>query len=164
MLANTYWNEEGKYQEENNRIEKLMPTMGMTDNKYLNLFMTACRLYYDYYNNDNCNLDCNWDYIEEYVKPFTEEINVRGAINFDVSEKTLKQYLRNESKLEKFVDRVIEFVKDKDLSYDKHTVYYKDKYVSHQQCEGYDTITFGNKQSMENWVNYRVTVFNCELI
>lgn len=163
-MKNTYWNHNGKYQSESDKIEELVPHMGMTSNAYLNLFITASNLYYDEYNNGSCNFDNLVEDIETYVKPFNDDINVRGAINFNVTEKTLKKYLHNKSKLEKFIDKVIEFVKDKDLTCDTFTVYYKDDFVSYLPCKGYNSVTFGNKEVMDDWVRYRMNIEHCEII
>lgn len=164
-MENTYWNECGKYEEENAQIEKLVPRMGKTGNKYLDLYITASKLYYDSYNNGSCNFDNNLDNIDEYIRPFAKEINSRGAINFDVKDSTLRSYLNNESKLEKFMDNVITFVKDKDLSYDKYTVYYKDNnnfsgVLSKTEKEGFIPVTFGNKELYNNWINHRMNEWN----
>lgn len=55
-MEKTYWNSLGKYQDEVDRINKLVPSRGRTDNRYMNLFLVASNLYYDMYNNDGCNI------------------------------------------------------------------------------------------------------------
>lgn len=55
-MEKTYWNSLGKYQDEVDRINKLVPSRSRTDNRYMNLFLVASNLYYDMYNNDGCNI------------------------------------------------------------------------------------------------------------
>ena len=69
----TYWNNNGKYQEWVDKINKTMPDMYDTDNKYMNVFIAFCNIYYDFYNNDGGNIEdgCYDDevsIIESFIK------------------------------------------------------------------------------------------------
>lgn len=164
MSENTYWCRNGKYEKENSEIEKLVHCYGMTNNSYVNLYHTACNIYYDMYNNGGCNIDNMFGRIDKYIRPFADEINSKGAINFNVKDSTLRQYFKNENKLEKFMDNVISFVADKDLSFDKYMAYYKDDYVSYENHEGFKPIVFGFKEEMEDWMYARIHNCKCELV
>ena len=163
MLENSYWSGNGLYEEENSKIEKHIPTFGMTSNPYLNLYIVACNIYYDAYNNGGYNMtDYRIDKYRKYILPFNDEIKGNGAINFGVKNNTLRQYFRNENKLEKFMDNVIMFVSDKDLSCDKFTIYIKDDYMSLNNHEGFHPVTFGNIEDKDEWVYGRIHGCKCE--
>ena len=163
-MENTYWNEEGKYQAEADRINDLMPSWGKTENKYMNLFLIASNIYYDIYNNGGGNIkDSLEEYVENYIKPFANEIK---AINFNVTLNTIYRNLKKEEKLERFMDEVVELVSDKDLSYTKYVVYFdnnKEK-LSFTEKEGFSEISFGEKDQYDSWIDHRVNVWNYEVV
>lgn len=163
-MNNTYWNNSGKYQSEVDRINELMPSWGRTNNPYLNLFLTASSLYYDVYNNGGCNIkDCYVKNIETYIKPYAEDIK---GINFKCTLNTIIKNLRNEEKLEKFLDSIVEFVSDKDLSYDRYVAYFDNdkKIISYEKKEGLREISFGNKEDFEDWTGHRINVWKFKVI
>ena len=47
----TYWNNNGKYQEWVDKTNAIMPDMYDTDNYYMNVFIAFSNIYYDIYNN-----------------------------------------------------------------------------------------------------------------
>jgi hypothetical protein len=53
---NLYWNKKGKYQTEYNTLfEKLVPVKGSSKTTNGELLRIASKLYYEFYNNGNCN-------------------------------------------------------------------------------------------------------------
>lgn len=57
MSDNTYWNNNGKYQEEYEALKDLIPSEGRADKLHIDLLRNAVNLYYDYHNNSSCNWD-----------------------------------------------------------------------------------------------------------
>ncbi|NLZ33896.1 MAG: hypothetical protein GX889_03085 [Clostridiales bacterium] len=160
----TYWNEEGLYQEEVNKLEDLKPDRGYTNNEYMNLFLAVSHLYYDVYNNGGCNIkDFYMKDIEKYIKPFIDEIK---SINLNVKPNTLLRNLKNLEKLEEFINETILFIKDKDLSYDKYIIFYDydNEQLSKKEIKGFRKITFGNKEDYNEWVNNRINSWNYKMI
>lgn len=51
----TYWNGNGKYQKEYNEIQSEIPAFGKANEQHIELLRNATNLYYDHYNNQNCN-------------------------------------------------------------------------------------------------------------
>lgn len=67
MAKNTlYWNSEGKYQEEADQLEKLVPSEGHCQNNDVDLFRVASNIYYDILNNGGCNLNMDHHEVEVY--------------------------------------------------------------------------------------------------
>lgn len=55
-IGKTYWNEQGIYQEEYNKLyEQLVPSSGSAKTLNGELIRAISRLSYDYFNNGNCN-------------------------------------------------------------------------------------------------------------
>lgn len=163
-MLKVYWNQEGKYQEELKKIKATLPTFGKTNNKYLNLFLTAAVIYYDVYDNNGGNIKyCCMNDINEYIYPFTDYLK---AINFKVSDNTIIRNLKNKEKLEKFLDEVILFIKDKDLSCDKYAIYieFEKQQLSHTEKEGFSEVSFGNKKDYDDWIINRLNVLKYELL
>lgn len=158
----TYWSEEGKYQAITEEIGDRVPSWGMTTNAYMNLYITACNLYYDVYNNGGCNLDCYADRIEKYILPFNKDIKGArndGKIDFSCKEQTVRRNLKNHTKLENFMNAVIEFVSGQDLEYTKYTTYYnfgKELMSLNEHTEeGWSKITFGLEEEWRAWTENR---------
>jgi len=51
MTTETYWNENGRYQANLEKLENLVPGSGPAETFKGELFRAASRIYYDYYNN-----------------------------------------------------------------------------------------------------------------
>jgi hypothetical protein len=55
----SYWDNTGKFQQQADILQKLLPDSGpcpnVTQNEALDLFRRACNCYYDLYNNGLCN-------------------------------------------------------------------------------------------------------------
>jgi len=69
VLTNrTYWNNKGKFQAQYDYVwENLVPDYGSSDNEHIEAIRCIGRLYYEYYNNSNCNTyDCR-DMDDYYV-------------------------------------------------------------------------------------------------
>ncbi|MED2095902.1 hypothetical protein P4V90_18855, partial [Bacillus thuringiensis] len=66
---------------------------------------------------------------------------------------------KNKKKLEAFMDEVILYLQDKDLTYKKYSVFsnYQNKELCKEAKEGFQEISFGNENNYNNWVNHRVT-------
>ena len=58
----TYWDNEGKYQEQYNKaFAKLVPHHGKAEDGWPEALRAISRIGYDYYNNGFCNLWHSWD-------------------------------------------------------------------------------------------------------
>jgi len=160
---NTYWNGNGKHEDLNKKFDGVIPSWGMTTNPYVNLFIVASSVYYDVYNNGGCNLDVIYKNIEQYIKPFDEELK---TFRFNVQPQTLFRNLKNVEKLELFLDEVLLFLDDKDLEYDKQTVYFNHEAerVSLKEQNGYSNITFGLKDECDDWVDHRINKMGYTLV
>jgi len=141
-MKNTYWNNNGKHQQEIEKLNNLIPDFGYTDNQYINLFITISNNYYRGYNDGDSFLDFE-DRNEKYIKPFSTEIKFEIYKNYKGKE------------LEKLVDRVIEFIKDKDLRYTEHIIYvnYDTKELSNVEKEEFRKLVSGTAEYLNNWVN-----------
>jgi hypothetical protein len=102
-IDNSYWAGKGKYQQEIEKLYEFMPDYGYTDNDYVNLFITISKVYYRHYNDGDSIFDFE-DRIEDHVLPFENEIQFDKFKDYDGAD------------LENLVDRVIEFIKDEDLT------------------------------------------------
>ena len=154
-MVKIYWNGEGKYEKELKVLDDLIPRWGMTDNKYMNLFIVASAVYSDIYNNGGGNLkDSYTNKIEKYLIPFAGEVK---TIRLNSKIETIIKNLKNEEKLERFMDEIILYLQDKDLTYDKQTIFFNNETeeLSEQEVKGFNIITFGNRLDCEKWVNNR---------
>lgn len=162
--TNTYWEGNGTQQEGLTRLESHTPCWGMTDNQYMNLFITASNVYYDVYNNGGCNLkECFPERIETYLLPFANELK---SLRLNVKIETLVRNFKNKDKLERFMDEIVLYLQDKDLTYDKQTIYFDNnkKEVSRTEIEGFNVITFGIRQECEDWVNHRMDNWKFKMV
>ena len=162
--TSTYWDGNGKQQEELKYLENQTPSWGMTDNKFMNLFIVASNVYYDVYNNGGGNLKESFPKrIETYLLPFASELK---SLRLNVKMETLVRNFKNKEKLERFLDEIILYLQDKDLSYDKQTIFFDNEKeeVSRKEVEGFSVITFGNRQDCEDWVNHRVNNWKFKMV
>jgi len=110
-VENTYWNGQGKYQAEYNRLAELMPAMGAADTVAGELIRAASKLGHDFYNNGMGN-------------------NTSGAVNFlkakgaidRTTHQTIYEYTRGQLydghykgdafqlAMESMVDQTVEFI------------------------------------------------------
>lgn len=161
----TYWNGDSEHQDKLRKLSALTPSWGMTENKYVNLFITACNVYYDVYNNNGWNIKENNfpERVLAYLLPFKDDLK---ALRFDVKEETLLRNFKNEKKLERFMDEIVLYLQDKDLSYEKHTIYFDNdkKELSKTEIEGFIVITFGLQAEYDDWVNHRMNAWKFQMV
>lgn len=82
-MKNTYWNENGKYQKEYDKLyEKFVPSTGYTGNKYINLLIATSKRYYDLYNNGLGNEDTLYDYCIKKIEPILIELKCSDEIKY----------------------------------------------------------------------------------
>lgn len=146
---NTYWEGHGKYEEQVKALNEAMPSIGYTDNVNMNLFIAMSHLYYDAYNNGGGNIeDCYTKDFHLYVEPVTPFVDLE-----DFAECRF-------SKMEKQMDRVLAYLKGKNISYTVYTVWdnYDEKKVSRtkQTGPGWAPITFGSEEERDAWFSDRV--------
>lgn len=155
-MEKIYWNGTGKYQEELGRIEKLTPNMCKTDNKYVNLFLTASSIYYDVYNNGGCNIaHCYIKDIEKYLIPFASEFRM----SFTGEPEKIEKRFCNKKTLENFMNRAIELVIDKDLTYTQYVIYqdFDNSKISKEPKAGFEKIVFGEEDYYNRWIETRLS-------
>lgn len=153
---NSYWENTGNHEELNKALSNSIPSIGMTSNAYVNLYITSVKVYYDVYNNGGTNLDVLYKHIEEFIKPFDSDLK---SLRFNVKERTLTNNLKNLEKLERFMDEVILYLQDKDMEYDKKVVYvnFNTGHLSNAPQKGFDETSFGSQESYDDWVGYRLS-------
>ena len=146
-MKNTYWNNNGKHQQEIEKLNLLMPDFEYTGNQYIDLFITMSHVYYRVYNDGDSIFDSE-DRVEKYVKPFEKEIDF----------KVYKDYKGKE--LEQLIDRIIEFIRDKDLNYTEYAVYvnHDTKQLSMVEKEGFRKLTSGTAEYLNTWINSFVSM------
>lgn len=151
-MENTYWNNNGKYQQEIEKLNELMSDFEYTDNAYMNLFITVSHIYYRIYNDGDSFVDFE-ERIQEYIVPFEDDIDFNS----------FKEY--RDEELEGLINRVIEFIKDKDLSYVEHAVYvnHDTKELSQVKREGFRKLTSGTEKYMAEWIK-SFEVFGYQMI
>ena len=65
--SKTYWDNEGKWQEQYNKAWKqLIPMSGEAEDGWPEALRAISRIGYDYYNNGFCNLWQGWEDIDDY--------------------------------------------------------------------------------------------------
>jgi len=82
-----------------------MPDYGYTTNDYMNLFVAISKVYYRKYNDGDSIFEFE-KIVVKYIEPFTDQIQFNSNKDYDGQD------------LEDLVDRVVEFIKDKDLRYE----------------------------------------------
>ena len=183
----TYWNNEKTMPYE------IDLDFGKSNNPFVNALLAAKNIYYEFYNNGGCNFyeENDFDFCEDdwcdvaegnvtgYFVDYVEDIrqanlpNYIGGVSFAFTELYEEIYdsLSAEEggvyyELERFMDRMVELLTDKDLTFDKVTVYqdFDKNLVSMNPHEGFTTITFGQKDEADEWVNIRVNSLGFTLI
>ena len=145
-MKNTYWNNNGRYQQKLDEISGIIPSFEYTDNQYLNLFISTSKIYYDVYNNGGGNIDdCYIDDFYERIYPFIDS--------------NLDELKCNKEYLEHFMDKVVDLLKDKDLIYTKYVVYqnYEKKQLSRIPLNGFSEISSGVKEYLDEWIKIRTS-------
>ena len=87
VLTNrTYWNNKGKFQTQYDYVwNNLVPDYGSSDNEHVEAIRCAGRLYYEYYNNGNCNT------YDRYERDDYYEYEIRSCYKKMV--RTIQDYL-----------------------------------------------------------------------
>lgn len=96
-----YWNNEGEYQKKLSFLtDKLVPEMGMGEDKLSIILNGVNTFVYDLYNNGLCNLDIHkelYEELKEYSKDFKSELNVDGKYFLIKLSKAIELSERTES-------------------------------------------------------------------
>lgn len=161
-MEKIYWNEQGKYQSEYDELDKIIVSFGKTDNKYVNILLVVLNIYYDVYNNNSFNLENYINDIEKYLVHF----NDLYRCDFKCNKESLLRKLKNKKTLESIMDRTIEILRDKDLSFTEYVIYqdFFNGKLSYEKKEGFTKVTFGEKERWENWINSRVNDWNFKIV
>ena len=80
----TYWDEEGKYQEQYDKAWKqLIPASGEAEDGWPEALRAISRIGYDYYNNGFCNLWRTWDDGDKTMDSYYEDMvyYLRGHVS-----------------------------------------------------------------------------------
>ena len=98
MNTNTYWNNNGKYQELADRLQRLIPVSGTVitprANPALETFRKAANAYYDLYNNGLCNRS----------RSFSRLFRIRVGDHMDAKTRPLpSRFARTEPKMDDIV-------------------------------------------------------------
>lgn len=149
-MKNTYWNNNGKYQEFIDGLTDRTPGHGYTCNVYANIYLAMTHLYYDAYNNGGGNIEDN------YAKDF--HIRVEPYLGDKVK---LKAFLDVDSeKMEDMVNIALEFIKDKNLEFPIYSFWcnHEAKMISEHKPEGeiaekgyWFELTFGEPEEMDKY-------------
>ena len=114
----TYWDNEGKYQEQYSKAcEKLIPFHGEAEDGLPEALRSISRIGYDYYNNGFCNLWRSWDDGDTTMDSYYEDMvdYLRGHIPSDMC-KQLNEFLHdakgygNWSNQAGIIDRIIDHI------------------------------------------------------
>lgn len=184
----TYWNSEGKYQEEYRKLmDKYGVDWGYTESPIMNMLIAGSKIYYDFYNNGGCNLqglgyDVDYGYLGELVdkiqkgcqeiqdNPSADMYNL-GGIYMDSNLKTLYKTLNKRDKednyvnLEKVMDAIILLAEAYIKPFPIYTLYFDfDNETISRTIKLKQTITFGEKSEMEAWYDHRVNSFNYTVV
>mgnify|MGYP003129073129 FL=1 len=116
--SKTYWDNEGKYQEQYNAAWKaLIPMSGEAENGWPEALRAISRIGYDYYNNGFCNLWRSWDDGDTVMDSYYEDMveYLRHHIPSDMF-KQLNEFLHdakgygNWSNQAGVIDRIIDHI------------------------------------------------------
>ena len=76
-IENSYWNNNGKYQEKYVQLEKLTPSEGWTDNTYINLLTAISNIYYRFYNDGDTEIsEYNFEKFQEGIEKFGNQLSL----------------------------------------------------------------------------------------
>lgn len=140
-MEQTYWNQQGKYQQWVDKISETTPDMHYTDNKYMNVFIAMNNIYHDVYNNGGGNIldGCYKDALK-FIQGFIGKFNSRTAI-------------KDLNYLEGKANEVFAKLMDQDLYFENHGFWneWKNSKISMYKQEGeyWTYITCGTKENVE---------------
>lgn len=132
-LGNSYWDDNGVYQEEFNRLSESTPDSGSSTTLHGELIRAINRLYYEFCNNGNCNAQYherpfNWgdeedddandiididDYYEKFLDLIDKTVEknlTRGIRNLILQEGRYDFHDHEMAAYDKVVDRIVYFV------------------------------------------------------
>lgn len=114
-LKNCYCDGNGKFQKEYDELnDKLVPAMGKCDTLEGELLRAIDRIYYDYYNNGNCNNTSGANlFLSKFFPNQTEQF--KKDLHAHYKECNIGRYteVNLETALENIADAVIEYVSSK---------------------------------------------------
>ena len=119
MFENTYWNNEGKYQEDYKTLVAKIPDSEQADSIHIELLRNISNCYYDHFNNRNCN----WDHKKEQF------LNIRYNRN------RLVEAAKAEGEDLDYLLNSIQETIDKTLIEENCEAYYDDEYGGYYYCE-----------------------------
>jgi hypothetical protein len=73
MYDNTYWNNDGKYQEQYDILKQKIPSRSKAKESHIDLVRCMGNIYYDTYNNGGCNFDVRIDEFQ-HILYYTDEL------------------------------------------------------------------------------------------
>jgi len=125
----TYWNNKGKFQAQYDYIyNNLMPTYGSCSNEHIEAIRCASNIYYEYYNNGNCNTYDRRDGEEAYEYELREhykemvrtiEDYLELPFNFCIEDSKLAQVIKpleiNEYRVGEYLEGLIDQILKKAL-------------------------------------------------
>lgn len=152
MMDLCYWNHSGKHQKFMDALDTKAPRIGYTENPYMNLYLTMVHLYYDAYNNGGCNVrECYMNDVTRYVSPCLPDISPHPFFRCEFE------------KMEQVMDRVLEHIRDKDLSFPVYTVWlnYEEETLSRvspavSELGNWTAVTFGEQDRLDKFCKRRI--------
>ena len=125
----TYWNNKGKFQAQYDYIyNNLMPTYGSCSNEHIEAIRCASNIYYEYYNNGNCNTYDRRDgeeayeyelreYYKEMVRTIEEYLDIPWSAYYEDSElaNVIKPMEINEYRVGEYLEGLIDQILRKAL-------------------------------------------------
>lgn len=165
MSFNWYIAGSGKNQKMYDFLSERIPTIGYTDNKDVNLFVAARRMYLDAHANYGQRLD------KELCEDFGQYISPVMP-NFALGSPDDYRYGRREEALnllERELDRVMEYLEDKYLGFASYELWFNEKtggfYTSLDQSKSapvgsdWHREIFGSEEDMRTWLQGREDIW-----
>lgn len=149
-MKNTYWNNNGKYQDFINELTDRTPGHGYTSNVYANIYLVMAHLYYDAYNNGGGNIEDAYAKDFRYrVEPYLgDKVKIKAFLDVD------------SAKMEDMVNIAFEFIKDKNLEFPIYSFWcnHEAQMISEHKPEGelaekgyWFELTFGEPEEMDKY-------------
>lgn len=165
MSFNWYIASSGKNQKMYDFLSERIPTIGYTDNKDVNMFVAARRIYLDAHTNFGQRLDkeLRGDF-EQYISPIMPAFALGSPDDYRYGRREKALHL-----LEREMDRVIEYLEDKFLGFGSYELWFNEKtgsfYTSLKHCEsapgadGWHREIFGSEEGMRAWLQGREDIW-----
>jgi hypothetical protein len=109
---NTYWNSKGKFQAEYDDLNaKLVPAVDKCDTLEGEFLRAVGRMYYDYFNNGNCNNTSGANiFLSKFFPNQTEQFKKDLKAHYEVCNNSGYTKVNLEKELENIANTVIEYV------------------------------------------------------